>query len=70
MAVVKLQENNPMRENVYLTKEERKILELALPILNSLEEQSENFGINEIIDCLYCDYDDNNGKLPAVVELI
>jgi hypothetical protein len=68
MAVIK-PTNDPCGEKVYLTKEERKILELALPILNDLEDGSEYFGLDEIVYCLCEDYDDNNGKLPAVIEL-
>jgi hypothetical protein len=68
MAVVK-PTNDFFREKAYLTKEERKILELALPILKDLENGSKLLGMDEIVYCLCVDYDDNNGKLPAVIGL-
>ena len=53
---------------LHLTKEERKILELALPILVDIEAETGE-PCNHDVDCLYYNYKNNNGNLSSEIDL-
>ena len=55
-------------DTIRFTEQERKILELALPVLKEIEyETGEPCDHN--VDCLYYNYKNNNGKLSAEVDV-